>query len=121
MTLKKLQFRGGTSAQNDAFTGAEGEITVDTTNHRMRVHDGATEGGKPIAREDELPTALADLTNDAYHSKTSLTKLSQLTSNASDYWTTAGLTKVSQLTNDAGYVSGHCTHCTHCSYCTDCS
>jgi hypothetical protein len=38
----------GTEAENDAFTGVAGEITVDTTNNRLRVHDGVTVGGFPI-------------------------------------------------------------------------
>jgi len=37
---KRLQLRGGTTAQNDAFTGAAREITVDTEQWTMRVHDG---------------------------------------------------------------------------------
>ena len=40
-----LQFRRGTTSQNDAFTGAIGEITVDTQNDVLRVHDGSTAGG----------------------------------------------------------------------------
>ena len=40
-----VQFRRGTTAQNDAFTGAVGEISVDTTKDTLRVHDGATAGG----------------------------------------------------------------------------
>jgi len=41
----QVQFRRGTSGQNDAFTGAIAEITVDTTDKVIRVHDGATPGG----------------------------------------------------------------------------
>jgi len=41
----QVQFRRGTAAENDAFTGAVGEVTVDTTNKALRVHDGATAGG----------------------------------------------------------------------------
>ena len=40
-----LQFRRGTTSQNDAFTGAIGEITYDTTTDVLRVHDGSTAGG----------------------------------------------------------------------------
>lgn len=40
-----LQFRRGTSSQNDSFTGAAGELTIDTTNDTLRIHDGATAGG----------------------------------------------------------------------------
>ena len=40
-----LQFRRGNTTQNNAFTGAAGEITVDTTLNTLRVHDGSTAGG----------------------------------------------------------------------------
>ena len=40
-----LQFRRGTTSQNNAFTGAIGEITYDTTTDVLRVHDGSTAGG----------------------------------------------------------------------------
>ena len=45
----QVQYRRGTSTQNDAFVGALAEITVDTTNKTLRVHDGATAGGSNIA------------------------------------------------------------------------
>jgi len=41
----QVQFRRGTTAQNNAFTGAVGEVTVDTTVGGLRVHDGTTAGG----------------------------------------------------------------------------
>ena len=44
----QIQYRRGTGVQNDAFTGALGEITVDTTNKTIRVHDGTTVGGNTI-------------------------------------------------------------------------
>lgn len=48
MAGDQLQLRGGTEAENDAFTGAAREVTVDTTNNRLRVHDGSTQGGHEI-------------------------------------------------------------------------
>lgn len=45
---KQLQVRRGNTAQNNTFTGAEGEITYDTQTHTVRVHDGSTVGGFPI-------------------------------------------------------------------------
>lgn len=48
-----LQIRRGTSVQNDNFTGLNGEITFDTTNKTLRVHDGETLGGFALARADE--------------------------------------------------------------------
>jgi len=41
----QLQFRRGTTAQNDAFTGAVGEISIDTSTDNLRIHDGSTAGG----------------------------------------------------------------------------
>jgi len=41
----QVQYRRGSAAQNDAFTGALGEITVDTTNSTLRIHNGVTAGG----------------------------------------------------------------------------
>ena len=43
-TATQVQLRRGTSAQIATFTGAQGEVVVDTTNNRAVVHDGATAG-----------------------------------------------------------------------------
>ena len=53
---KQIQFRGGTTAQHSVFTGAVREITVDTDKDTLVVHDGATVGGFPVARESALNT-----------------------------------------------------------------
>ena len=49
---KQVRFRRGTTAQHASFTGAEAEITVDTTKNVVVTHDGATAGGIPLLRED---------------------------------------------------------------------
>ena len=41
----QLQFRRGTTAQNNSFTGAVGEISIDTDTENVRVHDGSQAGG----------------------------------------------------------------------------
>lgn len=41
----QVQFRRGTTSQNNSFTGATGEISIDTTLKVLRVHDGSTAGG----------------------------------------------------------------------------
>ena len=46
---KQLQLRKGTDAEHATFTGANGEVTVDTTNKTLRVHDGSTVGGIRLA------------------------------------------------------------------------
>ncbi len=42
----QIQFRRGSSSENDAFTGALGEVTVDTTNDSLRIHNGTNAGGE---------------------------------------------------------------------------
>ena len=49
---KLLKLRRGTTTQHASFTGAEGELTVDTTKDTAVVHDGSTQAGRPLARED---------------------------------------------------------------------
>lgn len=50
----EVKFRRGTSVQHSSFTGANGEITVDTTNKTLRVHDGVTVGGVKLAKLSDL-------------------------------------------------------------------
>jgi hypothetical protein len=47
-----VQFRRGTTNQNDSFTGADGEFSVDTNKYTIRVHDGVTSGGNELLRKD---------------------------------------------------------------------
>lgn len=49
---KQVRMRRGTATEHNSFTGVVGEVTVDTTNHALRVHDGATVGGRATARAD---------------------------------------------------------------------
>lgn len=57
----QVKLRRGTAAEHDTtnggFTGAEGEVTVDTTNDTLRVHDGSTAGGERLAKYSELASA----------------------------------------------------------------
>jgi hypothetical protein len=48
----QVQFRRGTTAQNDSFTGAVGELSVDTDVKTIRIHDGSTAGGFSVARSN---------------------------------------------------------------------
>jgi hypothetical protein len=49
---KLLRLRRGTTTQHNTFTGAEGEVTIDTSKDTAVVHDGVTAGGRPLLRED---------------------------------------------------------------------
>ena len=54
-----IQRRRGTSTQHGSFTGLAGEITIDTTNNTVVVHDGSTAGGHRLAKYAEI-TALGE-------------------------------------------------------------
>jgi hypothetical protein len=55
----QVQFRRGTTTETIAFTGALGEVTVDTTKDTCVVHDGVTAGGFPLLRQDGSNSALS--------------------------------------------------------------
>lgn len=52
---RQIQIRRGSAAAHANFTGAVGEITMDTTNNTLRLHDGITPGGHPVASGTSLP------------------------------------------------------------------
>ena len=57
----QVKFRRGSAGQHGSFTGANGEITVDTTNKTLRVHDGVTVGGTRLAKFSEIGASSANL------------------------------------------------------------
>lgn len=59
----QIQRRRGTTADHSTFTGAGGELTIDTTKNTVVVHDGATAGGFPLAKESDLAATVSDLTD----------------------------------------------------------
>ena len=60
---RQIQIRRGTASAHENFIGTIGEITMDTNENTLRVHDGKTPGGTPLARVDQLPQSL-ELPND---------------------------------------------------------
>ena len=58
---KLLKLRRGTTTQHGSFTGAEGEVTIDTTKDTAVVHDGSTAGGTPLAKEDMSNVSSANI------------------------------------------------------------
>lgn len=56
---RQIQIRRGSATEHENFTGAIGEITMDTTNKTLRVHDGETVGGIPLMRADTMAYATA--------------------------------------------------------------
>ncbi len=62
----QVQFRRGTTAQNNSFTGALGELSVDTDLDVIRVHDGSTAGGFALVGATSTQT----LTNKTFSGNT---------------------------------------------------
>ena len=54
---KLLKLRRGTTSEHSSFTGAEGEVTIDTTKDTAVVHDGSTAGGHPLVKENAEVTS----------------------------------------------------------------
>lgn len=50
----QIQLRQGTTTEHNSFTGAVGEVTVDTTKKTLVVHDGVTAGGTPLLKANQL-------------------------------------------------------------------
>lgn len=55
----QVQFRRGNTAQVAAFTGAPGEIVIDTDRKIVVVQDGVKSGGYPMAPNNAFDTANA--------------------------------------------------------------
>jgi hypothetical protein len=55
----QVQFRRGTSAQTALFTGATGEIVVDTDQNTISVQDGHTQGGIYLAKQSDMILAFS--------------------------------------------------------------
>ena len=65
---EQLQLRRGTASQVAAFTGAQGETVMDTTNNRLVVSDGSPVGGWPAAKLVEVITNGRTPVSDAAYS-----------------------------------------------------
>ena len=92
----QVQLRRGTTVQHATFTGAVGEVTVDTTKKTVVVHDGSTQGGLEVAK--------ADLTNTSALTAASTSTLSNKTiSGGSNTLTNIGN---ASLTNSSITING---------------
>jgi len=90
---KRVQRRRGTTTEHSTFTGAVGEVTVDTTKDIVVVHDGATTGGIPSARED--------LSNVDLNNKIGVAELNLQDGTVGQYLKTDGQSNISFDTIDA--------------------
>ena len=55
----QVQFRRGTTAEHSGFKGADGEVTVDTSLKTVVIHDGITNGGFSLLRQDGSNSSLS--------------------------------------------------------------
>lgn len=53
---RKLKIKRGTNTENNEYRGVCGEITMDTDEKTIRLHDGETPGGTTLAKQNEIPT-----------------------------------------------------------------
>lgn len=58
---KEVRIRRGSESANNLYTGPAGEVTVDTDNWNLRLHDGSTEGGHLIGSVSELINTFQEL------------------------------------------------------------
>ena len=72
---KLLKLRRGTTSQHSSFTGAEGEVTVDTDKETLVVHDGSTAGGHPVAAEDMANVSSASIAGRLANDSIATTKI----------------------------------------------
>jgi hypothetical protein len=63
MPTLKIPFLRGNTAQNNAYRGAPGEITIDTALGTLRVHNGVTAGGEALLRQSDLDQFVTGTSN----------------------------------------------------------
>lgn len=63
----QVQLRRGTSTQHDSFTGAVAELTYDSTNLALRVHDGSKVGGYLLPKSSDLTTSNVSEVSNLYY------------------------------------------------------
>lgn len=83
MALKRVQIYGLTTSLLAAVTGLARELIVDTTKNTVTVHDGSTQGGHPLAKEDLSNVSLwqaASNSNLGYATAAHITELESLRS-----------------------------------------
>jgi hypothetical protein len=99
----QVQYRRGTNAQNAAFTGALAEITVDTTNGTLRVHDAITVGGSNIATVAYVTSQISALSSNSISSGTSNVRVF---ANGNVTTSAAGTANVLVVTSTGALITG---------------
>lgn len=69
---KQWQIRRGTTAENNEFTGAQGELTMDTERKAIRIHDEITQGGVEVIGVNHIKEYLCKIMPDYARMQTGL-------------------------------------------------
>ena len=86
----QIQYRRGTSAEHELFTGSQGEITVDTTENSVRVHDGSTVSGTLLAKKSSLNAVSQYATSGFAHANSAYSKANSAYDHANTKFASAG-------------------------------
>jgi len=78
----QLQLRRGNTAQTAVFTGAIGEVTVDTDQKTLTIHDGTTIGGNYIVTKTQLQSNVSILQSINTTQNTNITSVNQFAGGA---------------------------------------
>jgi hypothetical protein len=94
----QLQLRRGNTAQTVIFTGAVAEVTVDTDQDTVVVHDGVTVGGNYIVTKNQLESNVSLLNSINTTQNTNITAVNNYANSAYN--------QANIAFNFAGYVNG---------------
>jgi hypothetical protein len=86
----QLQLRKGNTAQTQIFTGAVAEVTVDTDQDTLVVHDGTTVGGHYIVSSAQLSSNVSSLQGVNTTQNTNITSVNQYAASAYNKANTGG-------------------------------
>ena len=94
----QLKLRKGTTTEHDTFTGAQGELTYDTTLKSLVLHDGVTAGGVkiPYLSNGRVPSTMMPVATESIvgASKIATTAIAQAGTNDTDIITAKKLRDV---------------------------
>lgn len=98
----QVKYRRGSETEHTTFTGADGELTIDTTRHTAVIHDGVTAGGHPLATEEWATTLVEGVTEATDAANTAADAANTAATNANDI--ISSLIASSVPTNEEGVM-----------------
>ena len=103
----QIQFRRGTTSEHSTFTGAVGELTVDTTKDTLVVHDGATAGGFPLSTPADITTQVNALVDSAPGTLDTLNELAAALGDDVNFSTTVTNSIATKMPLAGGTMTGN--------------